>query len=74
MRTRTNQLIEETLRVWDDYAAIEDEERVECVMADVERRRTRKARAAHVTEAEASTVGPGYTLSSAWHNVESRQP
>jgi len=73
MRTRTSQLVEETLRRWDDYAAIEDEERLECVMAHVNRRRTCKAQAAYFMEAEALIVGPGYTISSAWDNVESRQ-
>jgi hypothetical protein len=72
MRTRTNELIEETMRQWDDYAAIEDEERLECVMAHVERQRARKAHAAKIMEAEVSIVGLGYTTSSAWDRVESR--
>jgi hypothetical protein len=73
MRTGTSRLIEETLRQWDDYAAIEDEDRVECVMADVERQRTRKAKAAYSVEAEASVMGRGYGVSSAWDTVGSRQ-
>jgi hypothetical protein len=73
MRTRTSELIEETMRQWDDYAAIEDEERLECVMADVERQRARKAHPAKVVEADASMVGPGYTTSSAREHVESRK-
>ena len=73
MRTRTSRLIEETLRQWDDYAAIEDEDGLECVMADVERQRTRKVKAAYSVEAEALVVGPGYGISSAWDTVESRQ-
>ena len=73
MRTSTSRLIEETLRQWDDYAAIEDEDRLECVMADVERQRTRKVKAACSVELEASITGPGYTISSAWETVESRQ-
>jgi hypothetical protein len=73
MRTRTSELIEETMRRWDDYAAIEDEERLECVMADVERRRARKTDAAKAMEAEASIVGAGYTISSAWDRAESRR-
>jgi hypothetical protein len=72
MRTRTSELIEETMRRWDDYAAIEDEERLECVMADVERRRARKTNAAKAMEAEAPIAGPGYTISSAW-DTESRR-
>lgn len=68
----TSRLIEETLRQWDDYAAIEDEDRLECVMADVERRRTRKTKAAYSAEAEAF-LEPGYTVNSAWDTVESRQ-
>ena len=72
MSARTSRLIEETLCRWDDYAAIEDEERLECVMADVERQRTRKTKAAYSVEAEASTE-PGYTISSAWDTVGSRQ-
>ena len=72
MSTRTSRLIEETLCRWDDYAAIEDEERLECVMADVERQRTRKTKAAYSVEAEALT-GPGYTISSAWDTLGSRQ-
>jgi hypothetical protein len=73
MRTRTSGLIEETLRQWDDYAAIEDEDRLECIMADVERQRTRKVKAAYSADAEALITGPGYTVSSAWDTVESRQ-
>ena len=73
MGTRTSRMIEETLRQWDDYAAIEDEDRLECVMAEVERQRTRKAKAAYAVEEEASITGPGYTISSAWDTVESRQ-
>jgi hypothetical protein len=73
MSTRTNRLIDETLRQWDDYAAIEDEERLECVMADVERQRARKAKAAYSVEAAALIMGPGYTISSAWETGESRQ-
>jgi hypothetical protein len=73
MRTRTSRLIEETLRQWDDYAAIEDEAGLECVMADVERQRTRKVNAAYSVEAEASIMGSSYTISSAWDTVESRQ-
>ena len=73
MRTRTSRLIEETLSQWDDYAAIEDEDRLECIMADVERQRTRKVKPAYSVEAEALIVGPGYTISSAWETVESRQ-
>ena len=73
MRTRTSELIEETMRQWDDYAAIADEERRECVMADVERRRARKAQAAKAREAESLIAGPGYTTSSAWDPVESRK-
>jgi hypothetical protein len=69
----TSRLIEETLRQWDDYAAIEDEERLECVMAEVERQRTRKAKAAYSAEAAALIMGPGYTISSAWDTIESRQ-
>ena len=72
MRTNESRLIEETLRQWDDYAAMEDEDRLECVMADVERQRTRKLKAATSAEAEPSITGPGYTVSSAW-DVESRQ-
>ena len=72
MRTRTSELIEETMRQWEDYAAIEDEERLECVMAHVERQRTRKVHTAKIMEAEVSTVGPGYTTSSTWDRVESR--
>ena len=73
MRTRANGLIEETLRRWDEYAASEDEDGLECVMAHVERQRTRKMEAAHSVEAEALIMGPGYTISSAWDRVESRQ-
>jgi hypothetical protein len=73
MSTRTSRLIEETVRQWDDYAAIEEEEGFECVMADVERQRTRKVNAAYCAEAETSIVEPGYTISSAWDTVESRQ-
>ena len=73
MGTRASRLIEETLRQWDDYAAIEDEERLECVMAEVESQRTRKAKAAYSAEAAALIMGPGYTISSAWDTVESRQ-
>ena len=73
MRTRTTELIEQTMRQWDDYAAIEDEERLECVMADVERQRARKAHAAKVMEAEAPIEEPGYTSSSAWDHVKSRK-
>ena len=73
MRTRTSRLIDETLRQWDDYAAMEDEDRLECVMADVERQRTRKVQAAYSVEAEALIVGPGYTISNAWDTVESRR-
>jgi len=73
MRTRTRRLIEETLRQWDDYAAMEDEDGLECVMADVERQGTRKVKAAYSVEAEALVTGPGYTISSAWNTVESRQ-
>jgi hypothetical protein len=73
MPTRTSRLIEETVRQWDDYAAIEDEEVFECVMADVERQRTRTVKAAYSVEAEMSIVEPGYTISSAWDTVESRQ-
>jgi hypothetical protein len=72
MGTRASRLIEETLRQWDDYAAIEDEESFECVMAEVERERTRKAKAEYSVEAEAS-MEPGYTVSSAWDAVGSRQ-
>ena len=72
MGTRTSRLIEETLSQWDDYAAIEDEERLECVMAHVERQRTRKTKAAYSVEAE-GLIGPGYTVSSAWDTVESRE-
>jgi hypothetical protein len=71
MRTNESRLIEETLRQWDDYAAMEDEDRLECVMADVERQRTRKLKAANSAEAEPSITEPGYTVSSAW-DVESR--
>jgi hypothetical protein len=70
MRTNESRLIEETLRQWDDYAAIEDEDRLECIMADVERQRTRKAKAAASVEAEASVSVSGYTVSSAWDTVE----
>ena len=73
MSTRTSRLIEETVRQWDDYAAIEDEEGFECIMADVERQRTRKAKAMYSEEAAALIMGPGYTISSAWDAVESRQ-
>ncbi|HZN23882.1 MAG TPA: hypothetical protein VFB75_06630 [Burkholderiales bacterium] len=73
MRTRGNQLIEETLRRWDDYAAIADEDGLECVMADVERQRIRKMKAAYSVEAAVLIMGPGYTISSAWDTVESRQ-
>ena len=73
MPTRTNRLIEETLRQWDDYAAAEDEDACECVMADVECQRTRKTKAAYSVEADALIMGPGYTVSSAWDTVESRQ-
>lgn len=73
MRTRGSGLIEETLRRWSDYAATEDEDGLECVMADVERQRARKMKAAYSAEAEASIMGPGYTISSAWDTVESRQ-
>jgi len=73
MRTRGNQLIEETLRRWDDYAAIADEDGLECVMADVEHQRTRKVKAAYSVQAAALIMGPGYTVSSAWDTVESRQ-
>jgi hypothetical protein len=62
-------LIEETLRQWDDYAAMEDEDRLECVMADVERQRI----AAYSVEAAALIMGAGYTVSSAWDTIESRQ-
>jgi hypothetical protein len=73
MSTRASRLIEETLRQWDDYAAIEDEESLECVMVEVERQRTRKAKAAYSVEADALIVEPGYTISSAWDTVESRR-
>ena len=73
MRTRGNQLIEETLRRWDDYAAIADEDGLECVMADVERQRIRKMKAAYSVEAAVLIMGLGYTISSAWDTVESRQ-
>ena len=73
MRTGTSRLIDETLRQWDDYAAIEDEERLECVMAEVERQRTRELKAAYVVEAEPLIVGPGYTITSAWDTIDSRQ-
>jgi hypothetical protein len=73
MGTRASRLIEETLRQWDDDAAIQDEEALECVMADIERQRTRKAKAAYFVEAEPLIVGPGYTISSAWDTAESRQ-
>ena len=73
MRTRGSRLIEEALRRWDDYAAIADEDGLECVMADVECQRTRKTKAAYSVEADALIMGPGYTVSSAWDTVESRQ-
>jgi hypothetical protein len=73
MRTKVSQLIDETLRQWDDYAAIEEEDRLECVMADVERQRTREMNVAYSVEAAALIMGPGYTTSSAWDTVESRQ-
>ncbi len=73
MRTSQSRLIEETLRQWDDYAAMEDEDRLECVMADVERQRRRNAKEANSVEAERSIPEPGYTVSSAWDDVESRQ-
>ena len=66
MQTRTSRLIDETLRQWDDYAEIEDEDRVECVMAHVERQRMRKLKAASAAETETSSVKPGYSVSSAW--------
>ena len=73
MRTKASRLVEETLRRWSDYAAIEDEDGLECVMTDAERQRTRKMKAAYYAEAEALIIGPGYTISSAWDSVESRQ-
>jgi hypothetical protein len=57
------ELIEQTLRQWDDYAAIEDEERFECVTACVERQGIPEARAARM-QPEALVVGSGYTVSS----------
>jgi hypothetical protein len=57
MRTRVSGLIEETLRRWDDYAAIEDEDRLECVMAEVERQRKRRMNAAECVEPDASIEG-----------------
>jgi hypothetical protein len=73
MRASESRLIEETLRQWDDYAAMEDEDRLECVMADVERQRTRKSKAPNSLEAEPSIREPGYTVSSAWDDVDSHQ-
>ena len=73
MRTKTSRLIEETVRQWDDNAATRREHGLECVLADVERQRTRKVNAAYSVEAEALIMGPGYTISSAWDIVESRQ-
>lgn len=73
MGTRASRLIEETLRQWDDYAAIEDEESLECVMVEVERQRTRRVKGAYSVEAEVSIVEPGYTVSSAWDTMESRR-
>ena len=69
----TSRLIEETLRQWDDYAAIEDEDRLECVMAEVERQRARKTKATHCADADPFVMEPGYTVSSAWDTTESRQ-
>ncbi|MGZ9067334.1 MAG: hypothetical protein ACXW2I_18620 [Burkholderiales bacterium] len=53
MSTRTSELIEQALREWDDYAAIDDEKRFECVTACVERHGIPKAQAAQ-TQPEAS--------------------
>ena len=72
MRTETSRLIEETLRRWGDCTAIEDEDGLECVMVHVERQRS-EVKAAYSVEAGASVMGPGYTISSAWDTVESRQ-
>ena len=72
MNTRASELIEQTLRQWDDYAAIEQEERRECVMAHVERQRARAERDALATEAEVPIGRPGYTTCNAWRRVASR--
>ena len=73
MNTRASELIEQTLRQWDDYAAMEQEERLECVMAHVvARQRARAPRDARATEAEAPIGRPGYTTSHAWQRIESR--
>ena len=71
MRTRTTELIEQTMRQWDDYAAIEDEERLECVMADVERQRARKTKAPYSADAEPLVMEPGYTITRGWDTIES---
>ncbi|MGZ5094547.1 MAG: hypothetical protein ACXWNZ_19275 [Vulcanimicrobiaceae bacterium] len=72
MSTRTSRLIEETLREWDDYAAMEDEELFECVAEPVERDSARKSHT-HAIHPQTWVVRPGYTISSAWDSVESRR-
>jgi hypothetical protein len=72
MNTRASELIEQTLRQWDDYAAIEQEERLECVMAHIERQRVCAPRGALAAETQAAIARPGYTTSHAWQRIESR--
>ena len=72
MSTRTSRLIDETLREWDDYAAMEDEELFECVAAPAEHHRDRKAQM-YAVQPQTSAVQPGYTISNAWDSVESRR-
>ena len=72
MSTRTSRLIDETLREWDDYAAMEDEELFECVAAPVEHPCGRKAQA-YAVQPQTSAVRPGYTISSPGASVESRR-
>ena len=70
MDTRTGEMIEQTLRDWDDYAAIEQEERLECVLEHVERERARHTRRAPAFEAQAR-IAPG-TTSNAYRRAEPR--